>query len=46
MNYELAAPDVHLERERFDDLREVHGRSFLYQNRNKTDQIEPSWVIG
>ena len=46
MNNELTAPNVHLERERFDDLGEVHGRSFLYQNRIKTDQIEPQGVIG
>jgi len=46
MNDELTAPNVHLQRERFDDLRKVHGRSFLYQNRIKTDLIEPAWVVG
>ena len=35
MNDELAAADVHLERERFDDLCKVHG-FFLYQNCLKT----------
>ena len=45
MNDELAAADVHLERERFDYLREIHSSLFLYQNRIKTDLIEPSGVV-
>ena len=42
MNDELAAANVDLERERFDNLCEIHTDSlFLYQNRIKTDLIEP-----
>jgi hypothetical protein len=41
-----AVADVHLERERFDVLCEIPDPRFLYQNRIKTDLIEPSGVVG